>query len=314
MNYTKEITKALAPVEVDGLVALCCGSTVTLYFEDGHAEKVRQALLGVVNEYLSWAEGRLTWWFVEGQQFSKVSALQAKDMSRYLLSSKYEEPDSDLKWSFMWHGGVHKEDASPIRFEALGASRIESEQHDCLSYIRASFPLDMNSDALHMTAVRWAQALSAVHGYGGLAMITSPDIELASVSEGLVVYRGERFPGLDVDYPADHALWTQDGIKGGSWLTILSDRFVERLGGATRIQQALGTPFALTSYSGGVVIRAGEEPEIGDRNRNVATPLSVVLATVLKPIRVKSHPDVSISPEGFDQDRFERWLARFDQG
>lgn len=286
---------------------------MTIYFKDGYTERKRRVLLDVVNEYLNWAGERLQWWFTEGQLFSKVSSLQSKDMSRYLLSSKYEQPDSDLKWSFMWHGGINKEDANAVRFEALGASRMECERHGGLSYIRASFLLDSDLQALHRASVRWAAQFQAVHGYGGIAMISSPDDELASVSEGLLVARGDRFLGLDVDYPADHALWTKDGIKGGSWLTILSNAYVDRLGGGEQIQQALGARFSLTPYPGGIVIKAGDAPEIGDRNRQVATPLSVALARVLKPIRVASHPGVRISSEGYGKEEFERWLARFDR-
>jgi hypothetical protein len=313
MKYTDEISKALEPVEVDGRVALCCGLTVTLYFEDGWTQRQRRALLDVVNEYLGWAGPRLRWWFTEGRRFSKVASLQSTDMSRYLLSPKYEQPDSDLKWSFMWHGGVHKEDSSPVRFEALGASRMECELHGGLSFVRASFPLGSDLQALHQTTVRWATLFQAVHGYGGIAMLASPDDELASVSEGLFVARGERFPGLDVDYPVDHALWTRAGIKGGSWLTVLGDAYVARLGGVENLRQALGPPFSVTPYSGGAVIRSGEAPEIGDRNRQVPTPLLVTLAKVLRPIRVSSHPGVRISPEGYGTEEFERWLARFDQ-
>lgn len=206
VKYADEISRALAPVVVEGRVALCCAAMVTLYFNDGYTGDKRRALLELVDEYLGWAGARLQWWFTEGRRFSRVSGLKSMDMSAYLLTSKYEQPDSDLKWSFMWHGGVHSEDASEIRLEGLGASRMECERHGGLSYVRASFPIDSHLHFLHDTARRWATRLEAIHGYGGIAMIASPDDELASVSEGLFVARGDRFPGLDVDYPAEHAV------------------------------------------------------------------------------------------------------------
>jgi hypothetical protein len=110
-----------------------------------------------------------------------------------------------------------------------------------------------------------------------------------------------------------HKLATLNGIKGGNWLTILSDPFVERLGGRDAIREALGEPFAVESFTGGVMIVAGNAPEVGDRNRNIDAPLYRKLARILRPIRIDQHPPVyamgPLSVEG----EFDAWLARFDR-
>lgn len=299
--------------DADGRAILCVGAALTMYFRGGFRQPVRQAVLETVNQYIEWAGPRLKWWFTEGRRYSPVAKLKSRDMSAYFLSPKYEAADSDLKWSFAWHGGEHPEDASNIRVEGLGASRIEVESQDALSYLRVSFPLDIEWQRLVTVALQWCERLSPVHGYGGPTLIQPASEELATLHEGLVVKRASRHPGLEVDSPVDHALWTRSAVKGGNWLTVLSDEFVDRLGGTQRVAAFLGADFEFHLYPGGLLIQAGASPEIGDRNRQLPAPRLARLARLLKPVRVATHPGIRTSSAGYGREAFEQWLARFDE-
>ncbi len=302
----------LSELDAAGCAVLCVGATLTVYFRDGFRSSVREAVLRLVNEYVESAGSRLLWWFTEGRRYSSTARLKTRDMSAYFLSPKYEAPDSDLKWSFAWHGGDRPEAASSVRIEGLGASRLEVESHGALSYLRASFPIEIDWRVLLEHAVHWGNALRPVHGYGGPCLIPPAHEDVAARHEGLILARASRFPGLEVDSPADHALWTKHAVKGGNWLTLLGDEMLDRLGGVGSIASFLGSEFTLHSYPGGCVVQAGNLPEIGDRNRRESTPRLAKLARLLKPIRVATHPGIRTSAAGFGRDAFEQWLGRFD--
>jgi hypothetical protein len=218
-------------------------------------------------------------------------------------------------WAMFWHGGEHKDDASDYRINAFGSSHRQSDLHQALSYLSATFPVDWLPERrrqLLCLMLRWCERLHPLHGYGGVGIVYAASDGLAAISEKRIYGLARRHTGLEVDYPLYHALWTKTAIKGGNWITVLADTFMARVGGIDTLRQALGEPFELYEYPGGVMIVAGTTPEIGDRNRNLDTPLYRRLARVLKPIRVTFHPAVHGLDGGFDRQEFEAWLARFD--
>lgn len=303
--------------EVDdkGRLVVRFGLIATLYFHKGHNLEKREAVLECFNEYMEMCGEHLRWWVVEGGHFGPVAKLKSRDMAPYLLSPKFAESESERPWAFFWHGGEHKEDASHFRIHAFGDSRMESDLHNQLSYCSVSFPLTWfatRSSGLPSALLRWSQRLQPFHGYAGIGIINAADSGLAANNEKKIYAIAQRFPGMEVDYPLDHSLWTKKGIKGGNWITMLSNFWVEELGGVDALHQQLGEPFQIDEYVGGVMILAGLVPEIGDRNRQIDTPNYRKLSHVLKPIRTKLHPGVHGSRGKFNRQEFEAWLARFD--
>jgi len=167
------------------------------------------------------------------------------------------------------------------------------------------------------------RTLKPVSGYGGIGVMESPDTAISADYEPIVYHWAQRLPGLEADYPIDHSLWLvkgregdRDGIKGGNWLTVLSDRYVTELGGADKVEadlKALDSRFLVHRYDGGILIQAGPRPQLGDVERDLWPALYVKLNKYLKPIRITRHrPFQHAGPDRFDMERSEAWLRRFD--
>jgi len=306
--------KDVVETDRDGHVAFRLALILTLYFHRGHSADKRRAVLECFNHYFALVGAGLRWWVIEEGHFSPVAKLAGKDMSPYLLSNRFEE--FDRAWAFKWHGAEGREEASDLQIFGLGQTKSDSDFRGDLSFLTMAVPLDWaaaHSDQFLNLAIRCASLLRPFHGYGGIGVVLGED-GLADVAvEDRLMSVAAQHPGVEIDLPMNHVIFTKSAIKGGNWITVLSDPFVEQLGGADALRQALGEPFQLAQYPGGVVLVAGETPEFGDRNRRVGTPNYKKLARVLKPIRASEHGGISESFEGrFDAEEFQNWLGRFD--
>jgi hypothetical protein len=302
--------------DAEGDVALCFGLAIDFYFRGGETADKRRAMLECFREYESLCGPSLRWWVVENKALRSVAKLKVRDMSPYLLSTKWETSEAhEEACTFIWHGGERKEDASPIRIEGFGASRFDVEHGGDLSYLRVSFPVTFWADrleALLRLIGGWSVMLQPVHGYGGVTLIQSMDDGFAQMYEDEEFGLAMRYPGLEIDDPVSTACSTQLGIKGGNWITILGTEYLTKLGEGEGIQSKLGREFAVQAYSGGQLIVAGPCPEIGDRSRDIDTPLLRRLAALLRPIRTPQHWPTQARGKFSDAAAFNAWLARFD--
>ena len=130
MNHTD--WKQLEPwqdtqvISEDGRIPICFGLAATLYFHEGHSEDKRHAALDCFNEFDELCGSSLRWHRVsaETSRFNSVKKLRSRDMSPYLLSRKWDSPEAyDHAWSFYWHGGRNKDDASDVRIHAYGSPK-----------------------------------------------------------------------------------------------------------------------------------------------------------------------------------------------
>ena len=300
-----------------GRVVLRLGLLATWYFQQGYTPEKRRAVVECYDEFQTAFGEHLRWWVIEGGHFRPVAKLKSRDLSSYLLKPGFATPESEKNWSILFHAGEQKEDASDLHIKGLGSSWVECDiDPKDLSYLTISVPLGFLTERpadFPELVLRWSRRLQPFHGYGGIGIQTMHDDALAGMHEREVFAMAQRFPGLEVDYPMNHTLSTQSGIKGGNWITVLANPWVEKLGGVEKIRQALGTEqFRVDEYPGGVMILAGGIPEIGDRNRRIDTPTYRKLAHLLKPIRTTHHPGVHTTPGTFLWHEFEAWLARFD--
>jgi len=302
----------------NGTIPIRFGLAATLYFRDGHMEEKRRASLECFNEYERLCGASLRWHRVtsDSSRFSPVAKLRSRDMSPYLLSPKWNQSEArDHAWAFYWHSGEHQNDAAAFKINVYGSPRMYAELDNSLSFLQVSFPVRWfqdKSESFPDLILRWCERLKPYHGYGGITLLVSPDRGLAQrYSPNIAGFAG-RYPGIEIDRPMSHKLATQEGIKGGNWLTILSTYLVEKLGGHDSLRGQLGKPFVVEDYDGGVMVVAGSVPEVGDRNRNVDTPLYRKLASILKPIRIQDHPRPYAKGRFAEDGEFTAWLSRFD--
>lgn len=121
-----------------------------------------------------------------------------------------------------------------------------------------------------------------------------------------------RFRGLDLQ-DSEQMAWNVDGgLPGSSWLTLVGTPMAEKLGvdlDALRTRDFTHGASA-TPVGGGILLRAGDQPSIGDVNRFEHLDAYTEVALALAPWFLKEPPRYY---GGFwdDESATNRWLRRF---
>lgn len=302
------IEKTLTLTNEDGKVVIQVGLLATLYFERAHQADVREAIAACFEEYQALVGSRLRWAkHPETYRWYPAGGPDVPSVRDWL-----KEIDEDAEWEFSFHGGDDPDSASHLSVKALGSARWQ----DDLSYFRATLPItwfaDHTGDFPALT-LDFCRKIRPVSGYGGLGIIESPNDLIEAQFEPSVFITAQRFPGLEVDYPYSHILYLKEGIKGVNWLTIIGDRWLSQLGGLSKLRDQVGEELMFQEFPGGLIVRAGAQPQMGDLDVGRYPDLYVRLAAALKPIRVQKLGSFHHAGSNrFDQKTTERWLARFD--
>jgi hypothetical protein len=117
----------------------------------------------------------------------------------------------------------------------------------------------------------------------------------------------KRYPGLSLGIPGDLC---DHPLPPVNWLTLLGPELLRRLGGITEVSRAFSDDQAISvvPLGQGAFIRAGEFPQLGDRNRRDDLPLYRKVGSYLKDYRGEEE----IKLQGLNEKESEVWLARFD--
>lgn len=196
------------------------------------------------------------------------------------------------------------------RFEVVGHSTpAEGLAVGRAGLVEARFPTEFLSPAAVVEfAGRVAMLLPYVSGYVAPALGFGPGVNVYDVGRAI---RGLAFrhPGYDVPRNEYTRFDLGDRSVGARWLTFLGPQLVEHLGGRNAI--AAADPGVTVAPAGqGVVLQAGAEPEIGDVNRRVGTPLLRVVARAIEPVTMFENRGLE-AVFGDDPDTLERWERRF---
>lgn len=185
------------------------------------------------------------------------------------------------------------------------------------SYIRFAFPRGM-AQAAPDTAISFvadvAGKLHADSGWCGLGLTLSPDESIAAAFLHEEFTTAQRFEGIDVGSVAITSVAARAGIKGVNWLTILGSKWLEPLGGLDGLSNSLSGVALVIPFEHGAIVRAGDHPVLGDRNRREPAQSYHAVGRVLAPVRTQRHVsfhDLS-GPQYFGEAETREWLARFD--
>ncbi|MBA2779747.1 type VI immunity family protein [Billgrantia kenyensis] len=304
----------LLTVETDDgvLFKICLG--VALFFTGSQQEEKRQAVLEILADYRDLVGDKLTW--TTNPSTGKWKKLKGFDS--YITPFDWLPSHGRGEWELVYHGGQRPSDANEYGLVSLGRLR-----DDDLSYLYCQFPIDFfieREDKLPEHVQRWCDKLKPDQGYAGFWLGRSYGHERSDEASILEYRFGQRFPGLQINNFSEHVFNLHQGPKGVDWLTILSDRWLERLGGMERIKEAMGE-LPVLEYDGGAILRAGPMPQLGDSEDpevNAALADYRRVAAIIEPIRVKDHQAIhsSLMPSNrhekyFNEPEYQAWLARF---
>lgn len=102
-------------------------------------------------------------------------------------------------------------------------------------------------------------------------------------------------------------------FKSAHWLTYIGPSLLEELGGLDAAKEAAGDEVGVVEAGGGVVVRAGDEPPIGDINRKAPDiePMRRVNAFI-RPKRISEWSKHYSNLFFTDIDECNEWLTRLD--
>jgi len=313
----------LVIVNQRGEPAVWIGWIIALFFENGETLEKRLLANRVLRDFLATFGKYITHYDpVDANRLREIGDL---DVAAYSDRNAEEETARDGRDGndfyvaniYGFPGG--KEVVQPAPFYLAIAATYRARP--AASYIVANFPLTWFPPGDDLTPVvdlflRWCGIVKPAHGTASPGLVFtqggSPRSDFLSAYPLI-----QRFPGLDY---VDAARWRAQNradlrkIRTIGWLTAIDDGFVGSLGGTHHIRNKLGPDIPINPFPGGLVIQAGPEPRLGDRNRgDVPAPYRAV-ARLVDPLVFKAfRRGVFLPPAPLDAaQETQKWLHRFD--
>ncbi|WP_431108725.1 type VI immunity family protein [Variovorax paradoxus] len=121
-----------------------------------------------------------------------------------------------------------------------------------------------------------------------------------------------RYPGLGYGDALRMSNGAQHGVAAVNWLTFLGADAAAALGGLAALEQrAPARVSALALGKAGVILRAGDAPQIGDLNRQDTVPPYGAVGKLVAPVVAPDEALDQIYIKGMSEERAYDWLRRF---
>ncbi|MBC8642546.1 DUF3396 domain-containing protein [Caballeronia sp. EK] len=295
----------------------------TLFFRDGHTPKIRQALKACFDEYFAAYGNELQWgwdpqpeneptpWHFDEQlidltneAFTSIKADDGMVLGFVSSLNPHYVGDYGIKCLTRpdWEQSIGR-DSSYLSFW-VACDAVQNGQWD-----GGSFPL-------HDFVLACCNRLNATQGYAGFALALPHEYARWEPYE---LELAQKYYGIEIDNPINTIGMIQNwrGIKAINWYTVLGGHYVHKLGGIRTIRSQLADPaFRFYEFAeGGLVIRAGDGPEMGDVARG-APPLYVAVNRAVLPARTTEIRSMGLGSNAgelrFNRRLTDLWLRRFD--
>ncbi|MFJ1301871.1 type VI immunity family protein [Pseudomonadota bacterium AL_CKDN230030165-1A_HGKHYDSX7] len=290
--------------------------TGTLFFSDGHTWERREAIAQCFDEYRKLAADKFTWlWRSEPPSGPPCMPYAKAPAVRDLLKALDADEAIDLHYT----SGVKRPDAGPYSFYVNAAPDWTAKKGIQLDVLRFSLPLaDVieNPKAFQALFVTCADRLEAHHGHGGFGFVLSPS-EWNS-DQPTEAFVSEQARGVDVGSPSFSAARLKPNrFKTVSWLTAINLDMLTEVGGLATLRSELPPDwYAFYDYGTGIVIQAGNEPDIAAVALDGQPPQYVLTNAALKTVRSEDfwlHLAASAAGEPrLTGLKGEAWIQRFD--
>lgn len=295
----------------DGTPVVKLGLVVTLYFKEGYSLEIKRKIDEIFERFYEVFQPYLK--TMVYRRFKKINEASFQKARQEILET---DPNDNFSWFL--GSALRASEAGDYSLSMVNTYEIHGDKERSLLKLTLPWSILKNSDgqeSYNNWLIYLCNQVKADHGLGGLSSILPYDYHSYMPTEyGLA----QKFSGLEVSSTAHiSTLELIDYIKGVNWYTILGNTFVERLGGESALRHALSgrSDIEILTYNNGLIIRAGEYPELGALEDGLPGAY-VAVNKVIKPVRIPNPDQLhSYSPYGncFEKDSTDRWYARFDQ-
>lgn len=293
--------------------ALKIGLIGCFYLDESYKPEKRQAINQVLSLYDKYWGKYLNYGFGDGDpntlyQYQNISLAQ-----KIILNNGFCLDTLSFYWS-----NVEKLYLIPdYLIKVLSRSESLENRFNSVSYLQIYLPIYelkyFGVDKLVEFIRQVSQILKPLHGFFGLGIRQRYKYYDFQYLEGELA---RKYLGLDISADEEDKNF-RDGFKSINWLTILSEElFTEKLGSLDEVkQQNSDEGVIFHSYTGGVMVQAGEVPEFCDINRNPYPKHYVNANALLKPARapiIASFGFTSNNGKIQDSQTSKGWQSRFD--
>jgi hypothetical protein len=295
-----------------GTVYLREGVTMAFFLPTPIAE-VAGPILAAFEEYLKMIPAGVLRWASVGAGSEEWKPVEKKTIDRCRSQLKGEGTRKRSLTSFELADGDNGGDAPGFGIMVIG-NPLDPDLPDEKSLLQMYFPSEVAAEEQAEDFVNNLRKLATLLPY--VSGYASPGLHWAELhkAQALIEARAiaRRHPGYDVQ---DNAIGRSDinlKVRGARWLTLLGMEIVEKIGGLKTLRQNLPGPIVVEEVGPGVMIRAGRQPEKGDVNRRIDTPLLRIVARVLEP--VTAFGEIALLRTDFsdqDDNLLKQWERRF---
>lgn len=314
MNSLEKLKKLAPDLEFelpDGTPVVKLGLIITLYFKEGYTTETKKKIGECFARYYEEFQPQL-----KSMVFRRNRKLTPDAFSKAHKQVIETEPNDHFSWFL---GSAQKtSQADEYSLSMLNSFEIHGDK--LRSYIKLVLPWGIlpepdGAERYQNWLIYLCNQVCADHGYAGLSSVLPYDYDSYMPMEYQLA---EQYSGLIVDsMPFADTLQLQEHVKSVNWYTVLGNTYVERLGGEAAVRHALSGrgDIEMLNYDYGLIIRAGQYPELG-AVEDGPPPAYVAVNKVVKPVRIPNPDQLhSYSPYGdcFDEESTARWYSRFDQ-
>ncbi|OTQ31010.1 hypothetical protein B6D19_10355 [Gilliamella apicola] len=294
--------------------AIKTGLVGCYYLDQGYLPEKRQAIGQVLALYDKYWGDKLKFGFFDGDanqlhSYQKFSIDKKQDLiNNYALDVL----------NFYWSNVNNLEFVPEYLIKTFSEPEWYEKVHQEISYVQFYLPIselkEFGVEKLIDLNQKISEILQPMHGFLGLGIQHSHEYYDYQYLEYELAHQ---FLGLDIsnDEADEHF---REGFKCINWLTILSDQLItDKLGSLEALKERNSdNQIRFYPYSGGVVVRAGEVPELGDVASNPYPKHYVNVNALLKPARAPEIASLgfgSINGEiRFNKRTSKEWQCRFD--
>ncbi|NRN30862.1 DUF3396 domain-containing protein [Photorhabdus heterorhabditis] len=298
----------------DGLTVSRLGLSITLFFKQGYTQEKKQRILACYRRFREEFGTYLRFHTHELKGLKKYSPENIAKVEEGILNQKKNQPSS-------WDVSDAKNLYEAPRYLMHYLDSDEADGDDSSSYLSLVLPWDYLKEQEGMTRfMAWldflCEQLEPDSGDCGYCLVLPRDYHDYFPLEYQLA---QRYPALQVN-SAVHTAKLQYGhsIRGINWITLLSKRFVRRLGGEIWIRKTLARypDVAISPYRNGLMIRAGQYPDLTPLPGSVPASYFAI-NQLIRPIRVIPREGHSLHFYGeghFNSTSTLAWYARYDRG
>ena len=294
--------------------AIKTGLVGCYYLDQGYLPEKRQAIGQVLALYDKYWGDKLKFGFFDGNPnqlhpYQKFSIDKKQDLiNNYAFETL----------NFYWSNVDNLEFVPEYLIKTFSKPEWYVKLHQNITYVQLYLPIselkEFGVEQLIALNQQISEILQPMHGFFGLGIQHSHEYYDYQYLEYELAHQ---FLGLDISNDEDDE-HLRECFKCINWLTILSDQLIaDKLGGLEALKERNSdNQIRFYPYTGGVVVRAGEVPELGDVARNPYPKHYVNVNALLKPARAPELGSLgfgSIDGEIRFNDRTSKeWQSRFD--